>query len=71
METKLRTQEEINQEYTACAAHLGDKIHKQILLQGEINALHDKMRMLNQEKSLEKAEKETLTVVTPEVLPQE
>ena len=46
----MRTQLEINQEYTQCVTAYGDKVFKQKILQGEISQLEQKMFTLNQEK---------------------
>ena len=55
-----RTQAEINQEYSFCASHLGDRIFKKKLsldgieiLEKEITDLKDQMKKLMDEKSVE------------------
>lgn len=51
MESKLRTKEEISQEYTKHAALLGDRLFRQALIQAECSALQQKMNELNNEKA--------------------
>ena len=51
-EKSLRTQEEINQEYTQCALQYGDKLFKMKLIQNEVAAIEVKMHVLASEKAI-------------------
>lgn len=55
---KLRSQNEINQEYTNFATQFGDKFLKRDLLNRELDAIHARMMSL----SAEPAAKETAAV---------
>jgi len=51
----LRTQKEINEDYTKCAVQYGDLCFKMMLMNEQLKVLSQKMSELNQEKPLPQA----------------
>ncbi len=68
-EPKLRSKQQISDEYTQHAALLGDRVYRQGMLQVEVNHLQKKMNELNNEKSEETSKLEAVPSPSDAVLP--
>lgn len=62
----MRTQTEIDQEYSVVAKLYGDRIFKGSKIQEEIKQLHDKMNQLAQESVEAAAKPKPVTIPRPE-----